>query len=218
MAGKLDRRVHLTLILREHYRILDLANTHPRGFRSYLKAFCFAASFSSFSFLSFCAGGVPVLLEAPESSPPFPMLLGPKVLRVFEPLAANIDVGPKTVLPCELACRDPALLPSLRRSSMPTVFFWKSGGGIMPYWPPPEKLRASPRPIGMRPPPPPPPPLREELSMLRCISFSRSAATAYTTLVDFLEQVASVSYLCSDLIERCRAFDSSGLHLPVLLP
>lgn len=62
---------------------------------THLKAFvCLAAaSFSSFSFFSFCAGGVPVRLEAPESSAALPKLGGTRGFRVLEPRGPNIVEG-----------------------------------------------------------------------------------------------------------------------------
>lgn len=90
-----------------------------------------AASFSSLSFFSFCAGGVPVRLEAPESSPALAMLLGPRGFRVLDPRGPNIEGGPSVGAPVVDGCRDP-LRPNRRRSSRPTIFLWCSGGAIPP--------------------------------------------------------------------------------------
>lgn len=71
---------------------------------------------------SFCWGGVPVLDEAPESSPP---LLNEPPGPIFRPLLLrdeNMDVGPNDI--CWLAARLVFLLVRRRRSSIPTVFFW----------------------------------------------------------------------------------------------
>ena len=94
--------------------------------QTYLNAFAeVAASFSSLSFFSRCPGGVAVRLEMPDSPPPGTRPPpGPRVRRVLDPLAENIDVGPNDGAPCELGCRDPPLLPSRLRSSIPTVFLW----------------------------------------------------------------------------------------------
>jgi len=71
---------------------------------------------------SFCCGGVPVLEEAPESSP---VLLNEPPGPILRPLLLrdeNIDVGPNDI--CWLAALLVPLLVRRRRSSMPTVFFW----------------------------------------------------------------------------------------------
>ena len=91
---------------------------------SYLKELVpdFVLSSLSLSFFSFCAGGVLTRLEAPESCA-LDRLSG---FRVLDPLAlANIDVGPN-VCPAVLVCRTFCLLPSLLRSSIPTVGLAKS--------------------------------------------------------------------------------------------
>lgn len=103
---------------------------HESGFKTsmigtaHLNAFvCFAAaSLSSLSFFSFCVGGVPVRLEALESSPALAMLLGPRGFRVFDPRELNMEDGPSVSAPVVDACRDPAR-PNRRRSSIPTTFF-----------------------------------------------------------------------------------------------
>ena len=69
-----------------------VASIEFRG--SYLKVFILlAASFSSFSFFSFSAGGVPVRLDAPESSLFVAPIPGLPVLDPRGPL--NIELGPK---------------------------------------------------------------------------------------------------------------------------
>ena len=140
---------------------------------------------------------MPVRLEALESSPGLPN----SGLRVLEPRAPeNIELGPN-VWGAVPACRDVLRLWSLRISSIPTVFLY-SGGGIGP---PPEKLRASPRPTGGRPPPPPP--LRDALSRIRSSSFSCSAAAAWASVSLRANDRDESSYLYSNLVERNRTFD-----------
>lgn len=116
-----------------------LAGTIP-----YLKALIDDAA----SLSSFFTGGVPVRLLAALSSlprtrlPPGPRFLRPLLLREPSMLDGPNDMG-------WLVFR---LVLNRRRSSVPTLLEAKSGGG----WgapKPPEKLRASPRPIGARPPP-----------------------------------------------------------------
>ena len=75
--------------------------------------------------LSFCAGGVAVREDAPDSSPPLcspdPKFFLPPLLPLRE---LNIAVGPNVAGPW-LTCRaPPPLVVNLRKSSMPTVFFW----------------------------------------------------------------------------------------------
>lgn len=67
---RLGRRLLRTLILREHCNgVRCYSVNRRRADANYLNVFAdFAASFSSFSLFSFCAGGVPVRLDAPESS------------------------------------------------------------------------------------------------------------------------------------------------------
>ena len=67
---KLGRRLLKTLIPREHCnRVRCLPPNRRRADATHLNVFIdFAASFSSFSLFSFCAGGVPVRLDAPDSS------------------------------------------------------------------------------------------------------------------------------------------------------
>jgi hypothetical protein len=82
---------------------------------SYLYAF--AEVVDSFSF---CWGGVPVLDDAPESSP---VLDNDPPGPIFRPLLLreeNIDVGPNAN--CAPACRL-GFFPKRRRSSVATVFF-----------------------------------------------------------------------------------------------
>ena len=71
--------------------IISISSTDDCRRGAYLKVFAdFAASFSS---LFFWAGGVPVRLDAPESS--FWAAASPGLL-VFDPRGApNIDVGPR---------------------------------------------------------------------------------------------------------------------------
>lgn len=85
---------------------------------TYLNAFAEVADF-----LSLSCGGVPVLDEAPESSP---VLLKEPPRPVFRPLLLleeNIDVGANDI--CWLVVLfAPPLFVRRRRSSIPTVFFW----------------------------------------------------------------------------------------------
>ena len=109
--------------------LAQLIRFHGKECRAYPNEFIeVVASFSLF------VGGVPVRDDAPESSPPRASAL-PGPPRGFLPLLLrelNIDVGPSdTGAPCWAL--ELVLLPSRRRSSVATVFFWKSGGGIMPY-------------------------------------------------------------------------------------
>lgn len=110
------------------------------------------ASLSSF----LPVGGVPVRLLAALSSlprtklppgppgPPGPRFRRPLLLREPSMLDGPNDGGWLVV----------RAVRRRRRSSLPTLLDAKSGGGV--GWPNPEKLRASPRPIGGRPPPPGP--------------------------------------------------------------
>ena len=99
--GIWSRQSRQSLSLQEHYKTLAKLQGKQEHDGVYLKAF-FDVSLSSLSFLSFWAGGVPVRLDALESSPALPN----SGLRVFEPRAPeNMELGPN-VWGAMLACRD----------------------------------------------------------------------------------------------------------------
>jgi hypothetical protein len=87
--GALSRQI---LILQEDCEKLECYHRDGEFVRTYLNAFAEVAD--SFSF---CCGGVPVLDEAPESSP---VLLNEPPGPILRPLLLrdeNIDVGPKDI-------------------------------------------------------------------------------------------------------------------------
>ncbi len=179
---------------------------------------------------SLSLGGVAVRDDAPDSSPALMFPPGPSVLRPLLLRELSSAEGPNDGMGPWLTCREPADRPSFRRSSMPTVFFCMSGGCIMLYGPPPlEYVRASPRPVGIRPPPPPP---TRWLSLAFSASFSacsRNACPTKSSCISMqsvpapfklwrgggrnkLEEL--ITYLFSDLLNRLRTF-VLFLRLPV---